>query len=87
MDQPENYQRRNVSVGQGCIVMTSEDFVNGYQARHLSSLLEARTEMVTDEALLTLIRDRFASQDHRERYNAGYIVGWLAALVCKEKKG
>jgi hypothetical protein len=87
MNQPENYQRRNVSVGQGCIVMTSEDFVNGYQAGHLSYMLEARTVMVTDEALMTLIADRFANKDQSERYNAGYIVGWLAALVCKEKKG
>lgn len=73
MNQPENYQHKNVSVGHGCIVMTSEDFVNGYQAGHLSYMLEARAMTMTDEALITLIIGRLANKDYSERYNTGCI--------------
>lgn len=81
------YQPRNVSVGHGSIIMTSEDFINGYQAGHLSYMVEARTVMVTDEALMALILDKLTSVGESERYSVGYIVGWIAALVSKEKKG
>ncbi|MEO7019118.1 MAG: hypothetical protein ABI234_03095 [Ktedonobacteraceae bacterium] len=86
-EQAVDYQPRNVAVGQGCMVMTSEDFVNGYQAGHLSYMLEARAVTVTDEALIALIMSRLASKDYSECYNAGYVVGWIAALASKEKKG
>lgn len=80
-----DFQPRKVAVGQGSLVMTSEDFVNGYQAGHLSYLLEARAVAMTDKALITLILGRLARKDQSERYNMGYVVGWIAALASKEK--
>lgn len=87
MSQPEEKQQISVPVGQGSITMTSEDFVNGYQAGHLSYVLEARARTVTDDALITLIMGRITNKDYNERYSTGYIVGWIVALVSKEKKG
>lgn len=78
-----SYTSRHVLVGQGCMVMSSEDFVNGFQAGHLSYMLEARTAKFTDEALTTMIKKRREQQEHSERYNAGYIAGWIVALASK----
>ncbi|MGH2508861.1 MAG: hypothetical protein ACRDHZ_15865, partial [Ktedonobacteraceae bacterium] len=81
------YPPRDISVGQGRMIMTSEDFVNGYQAGHLSYALEARTATLTDEEIITRILGRLARKDDGERYSAGYIVGWIAALASREKQG
>ena len=78
---------RNVSVGHGFMVMSSEDFVNGYQAGHLSYMLEGRAMHFTDEELLALIRERVACTEYSERYSVGYIVGWIVALASKQCKG
>lgn len=82
-----SYQPKNVSVGRGWILMTSEDFINGYQAGHLAYMVEARAVTVTEEALITLLIDKLASHNESPRYRTGYIVGWIAALVSKAKKG
>ncbi|MEO9030224.1 MAG: hypothetical protein ABI413_15565 [Ktedonobacteraceae bacterium] len=82
-----DYKQRNVSVGQGCMVMTSEDFVNGYQAGHLSYMLEARSVKFTDEALISLLTRKLGNTEHSTHYSAGYIVGWIATLASKEAAG
>ena len=78
------YTPRNVSIGQGALVMTSEEFVNGYQAGHLSYILESHATLGTDEELITLMLKRLVSREHSTRYSAGYIVGWIAALASKQ---
>lgn len=79
------YLPRNITVGQGSLIMTSEDFVNGYHAGYLSSLLGARMAHLTDEALITLILEKLARKDASERYRAGYVVGWIVALTSTKK--
>jgi hypothetical protein len=78
---------RMVPVGRGSLLMTSEEFLNGYQAGHLAYMTEARAVAFSDERLRTLIMDKLESMDDSERYNVGYVVGWIVSLACKGTKG
>ena len=82
-----NYTPRTVSIGQGSLVMSSEEFVNGYQAGHLAYMLESRAGVFTDEALINQIMMRLTSREHTIRYSAGYVVGLVTALASKDSKG
>lgn len=78
---------RNVLVKRGCVKMDSEAFINGYQAGHLSYMLESRLTACTEETLLDLLSTRLNNSAPGMRYNAGYIVGWITTLLTQDAVG
>lgn len=74
---------RPVSVGNGLLVMTTEEFINGYQAGHLAYMSQSRTVLLTDETVIIHLLDKLEDIRVTDRYGVGYIVGWVAALAYK----
>lgn len=74
---------RIITVGQGALLVTSLDFLNGYQAGHLSSMAAGRAVAFSDEELITLLMEKLESLDSPERSSVGYVVGWIATFACK----
>ena len=72
-----------VPVGTGCILITSEDFLNGFQAGHLAHKIDYSTVQISDRHLTSLLMEQLECVDHTELYNSGYIVGWFATLANK----
>lgn len=74
---------RTVQVGTGSLLITKEDFLNGYQAGHLACMTEGRSVLFTDETLRMLIMDKLESLEYSEPYSVGYVVGWIVSLATK----
>ncbi len=72
-----------VSVGNGLLVMTTEEFINGYQAGHLAYMSQSRTTILIDETVIIHLLDKLEDIHFTDRYSVGYVVGWIAALVSK----
>lgn len=70
-----------MAVGNGFILPTTEDFVQGYQAGYLAYLMLQRSSLLTDKQLITLIIARLEDVDRSELYCVGYVVGWITALA------
>lgn len=78
---------RTIQIGNGLLLVTNLDFLNGYQAGHLAYMTEDRTVVFSDTRLITLMMDKLESLDDTEPYSVGYVVGWLVSLSCKGTKG
>jgi hypothetical protein len=74
---------RTILIGQGTLFIHDEDFINGYQAGHLSYRLQATTTTFTNTSVTEMLLDKLASVESREQYSVGFIVGWIATLVLK----
>src|SRR5260370_18698228 len=72
-----------VPVGTGSILITSEDFLNGFQAGRLAHKIDYSTAQISDRHLTSLLMEQLECVDHTELYNSGYIVGWFATLANK----
>jgi hypothetical protein len=72
-----------VPVGTGYILITSEDFLNGFQAGHLAHKIDYSTVQISDRHLTSLLMEQLECVDHTELYNFGYLVGWFATLAGK----
>lgn len=72
-----------VPVGSGSLAITSEDFLNGFQAGHLAYMADATKVCCSDRHLTSLLMEKLEDVDHTELYNFGYVVGWLATLANK----
>jgi hypothetical protein len=77
---------KNVSVGSGTIVATKRDFIEGYQAGHLTYMAERQSIPCTDEQLTRLFLKKLESMETSTPYGMGFIVGWLATLSSKGLK-
>ncbi len=72
-----------VSIGSGALAITSEDFLNGYQAGHLAYMADVTKVHFSDRHVTSLLMEQLEDVDHSEPYNFGYVVGWLATLANK----
>lgn len=77
---------RMITVGKGSLLLTNEDFLNGYQAGHLAYMADGRAVAFSDTRLITLIMDKLESLEVSEPYSVGFVVGWIASLACKGMK-
>lgn len=77
---------RTITVGTNALLLTSEDFLNGYQAGHLSYMAEFRNHTLTDSNLTELLMAALEDMQHSEPYCMGFVVGWLATFASKSAK-
>jgi len=82
-------EQKIIAVGNGALLATTEDFVNGYQAGHLAYMQQGRHTLFTDSLLIGLIMEKLESVVYTEPYCIGYVVGWIATLAHKglERQG
>lgn len=77
-----------VPMGRGSIIITSEEFLNGFNAGKLTHKNDDyAAPAATDRHLTSLLMEKLEDVDHTELYNFGYLVGWLATLANREQGG
>lgn len=77
---------RMIPIGNSSLLLTNEQFLNGYQAGHLAYMADGRITQFSDTSLITLIMDKLESLEHSEAYAVGYVVGWIVTFASKGPK-
>jgi hypothetical protein len=83
VEKHQNMPPKVVQAGNGCLLITSEDFLNGYQAGHLTYMTKRHIVLFSDEQLTAMILEKLESMDHSSIYSTGFVVGWLKTFVGK----
>lgn len=69
------------------VQVTDDELGNGFQVGYLDYKVNFRGKVqLTDELLATIVANAFIDVQHTSRCNAGYLIGFFAALVEKEPK-
>ncbi len=73
-------------IGNTTLVVADEEFAHAYQVGYLEYKLDYRPKPLSDMDIYALIVGVITSVRHPGRYHAGYVTGWIAALLEGEKK-
>ena len=76
-----NEQRQ---IGQAIITLADDHFINGYQAGHLQYMLGYRNRLLSDEDIYHFLANNLLTPFHSNRWNAGYVMGWMITLYEKQ---
>lgn len=72
-------------LGNTSIEIKDDEFGNGFQIGYLHFKVDFLGKVpVTDELIYTVIAQTFVDVHHTDRCNAGYLVGFFAALLEKQ---
>lgn len=76
-------QQQSISFGKGTITATNRDFVNGFQAGHLTYMATRKRhpEPYTDTYLVELFLEKLEDMKLSSPYGIGYAAGWLNTLA------
>jgi len=77
---------RNVPVGANQLLLTDEAFLDGYQAGHLTYMVNGRAMQFSDTSLRALLMAMLENMDFPEAYCFGYVVGWLVTFASKQPR-
>jgi len=75
---------RAIPVGANQLLFTDEAFLNGYQAGHLTYMVNGRAMQFSDTSLRKFLMAILENMDFPEAYCFGYVVGWLVTFASKE---
>ncbi|SRR5579875_170720 len=81
-----SFMPRNISVGANQLLLTDEDFLNGYQAGHLAYMADGRKIRFTDVSLRQFMMTMLENMEFSEPYCFGYVMGWIVTFAGKEPK-
>ncbi len=70
-----------LQLGSTPITLKDDEFSNGFQVGYLHFKKDFQEKPVTDELLYTVIAQTAIDVHHTDRCNAGYLVGFFAALL------
>jgi hypothetical protein len=71
-----------IRVGQNVVYVNGDDFTNGFQAGHLTYMRERDRQHDEDDLAVTMM-DALEDMTHPERWNIGYVVGWIVSFALK----
>lgn len=72
-------------IGNATIIVTDDDFVNGYQIGYLRYHVDYKGRDLTDRDIYSYIMRTCLDVQHSDRSNAGRIAGWVAAMHEQER--
>ncbi len=73
-------------IGNTTIVVADDEFAHAYQVGYLQYKLDESQKTLSDMDIYAFYVGVITSVRHSGRYNAGYVTGWIAALVEGGKK-
>ncbi len=73
-------------IGTTTLVVADDEYANGYQVGYLKYKLDDRQKTLSDMDIYAVIVGVITSVRHSGRYHAGYVTGWIAALLEEGKK-
>jgi len=68
-------------IGNTTLVVADDEFAHAYQVGYLQYKLDYSTKTLSEMDIYTLYVGVITSVRHSGRYNAGYLTGWIAALL------
>ncbi len=74
-------------LGETHIEVTDQELNAGYQAGYQRFLTHFRTTLLTDNQIYGFLATNIYDCFHSDRYRAGYILGWCAALHALGRPG
>ena len=77
---------RAAAIGSNQLLLTNEDFLNGYQVGHLTYMTNGRALPFSDTSLRKLMMAMLENMDFSEAYCFGYVVGWIVTFASKEPR-
>lgn len=72
-------------IGDTTICVTDDEFAHAYQVGYLRYKTEYLHKTLSDMDIYAFYVGVMTSVRHSGRYNAGYVTGWIAALVEQKK--
>ncbi len=72
-----------LQLGDTPITLKDDEFGNGFQVGYLHFKKDFQDKLITDELIYTIIAQTFIDVFHTHRCNAGYLVGFISALLEK----
>lgn len=88
MSQPQQHHllaappaSRSILLGTVTILLTNQQFVDGYQNGYLRFRLSGPSIRMTDYEVYTFLLTNLRDFHYPDRWNAGYVLGWITALV------
>lgn len=72
---PENKQ-----IGNAMVTVEDDDFINGYQTGYLHYFTDYKGKRFTDAQLHAIVAFNINNGTYSFRYNAGYVLGWIAGM-------
>ena len=73
-----------LQLGESSITTRDDEFGNGFQIGYLHFKKDFQSKPITDELIYTVIAQTFIDVHHTNRCNAGYLVGFMAALFERQ---
>ncbi len=73
-------------IGNTTIIVQDDEFAHAYQVGYLQYKLDYSTKTLSDMDIYALYVGVMTSVRHSGRYHAGYVTGWIAALLEGGKK-
>lgn len=88
MSQPQQHHllaaspsSRSILLGTVTILLTTQQFVDGYQNGYLRFRLSGPSTRMTDYEVYTFLLTNLRDFHYPDRWNAGYVLGWITALL------
>ena len=73
-------------IGNTTILVADDEFAHAYQIGYLQYKLDYSTKTLSEMDIYAVYVGVITSVHHSGRYNAGYLTGWIAALLEGGKK-
>lgn len=70
-----------LNIGDTTITVADDEFANAFQTGYLRYKVDYLNKPLTDMDLYAFYVGTMTSVQHAGRYNAGYLTGWVAALL------
>ncbi len=74
-------QQSILQIGGSSISLKDDEFGNGFQVGYLHFKTDFQRKPITDELLYTVMAQNIYNVTHTDRCNAGYLVGFITALL------
>lgn len=71
---------QEIVIGETTIQTSNQDFINGYQNGYLKFVETYQGKLLSDRHIYDFLVTNITSVQNPSFYNAGYILGWTAAL-------
>ena len=70
-------------IGTATITVENDDFVNGCQAGYLRFEVDHKGNPIPEEEIYACIASNIYNTLNTSNYNAGFVTGWITALLGK----
>jgi hypothetical protein len=76
----------HLPIGNTTLLVEDDEFGNGYQVGYLRYITEYKEMLLSDSQVYHFMMQTCLDVSHTDRWNAGVVSGWVAAMHGKERR-